>query len=120
MAGRLLDRRELRKQSDQVAQAEADGTEAAATDELPKAAPKRKSAAKPRQPRKPKAPPRMRAMWCVYDGGMKEIALFDYNQRPAAEEKLAVLRGKHKGVYFLQIVKQPMPAAEPAQTPSVA
>jgi hypothetical protein len=29
---------------------------------------------------------------------MKEIALFDYNQRAAAEEKLAELLDKHKGV----------------------
>ena len=41
---------------------------------------------------------------------MKEVALFDYNQRAAAEAKLAALLDKHKGVYFLQIVKQPMPA----------
>lgn len=62
----------------------------------------------------------MRALWCLYDGGMKEVALFDYNQRAAAEEKLATLLAKQKGLYFLQIVKQPMPAAEPATASSVA
>jgi hypothetical protein len=73
-----------------------------------------------RKPRKPKAAPRMRALWCVYDGGMKEVALFDYNQRAAAEEKLAALMARQKGGYVLQIVKQPMPAAEPAAAPSFA
>jgi hypothetical protein len=33
---------------------------------------------------------------------------------------LATLLGKQKGTYFLQIVKQPMPAAEPDAAPSVA
>ncbi|HEY7153118.1 MAG TPA: hypothetical protein VH575_04065 [Gemmataceae bacterium] len=40
---------------------------------------------------------------------MKEVEVFDYNQRAAAEEKLASLLGKQKGLYFIQIVKQPMP-----------
>lgn len=116
MAGRILNRRELRKQTDQMEQAEAGVSDRAATAALPEGAAKRKASAvaKVRKPRKLKTPPRMRALWCVYDGGMKEVALFDYSQRAAAESKLAVLLGKHKGVYFLQIVKQPMPAAEPA------
>jgi hypothetical protein len=122
MAGRILNRRELRKQADQAEQAEAGVSDLSATAALPDGAAKRKSgaAAKVRNPRRPKASPRMRALWCIYDGGMKEVALFDYNQRTAAEERLAVLLGKHKGVYFLQIVKRPMSAAELAETPSVA
>jgi hypothetical protein len=122
MASRILNRRELRKQTDQAEQAEAGVSDADAALAPPKAAAKRKASAAPkvRKPRKPKAPPRMRALWCVYDGGMKEVALFDYNQRAAAEEKLATMLGKQKGTYFLQIVKQPMPAAEPAEATSVA
>ncbi len=121
MAGRILNRRELRKQADQAEQSEPAASEAVATIAVPKAA-RRKAATTPKvkKPRKPKAAPRMRALWCVFDGGMKEIALFDYNQRAAAEEKLAALLARQKGVYFLQIVKQPMPAAEPAAAPSVA
>jgi hypothetical protein len=117
MAGRILNRRELRKQTDHMEQAEAGVSDLAATAALPEEAAKRKpsSAAKVRKPRKLKVPPRMRALWCIYDGGMKEVALFDYNQRTAAEVKLAELLGKPKGVYFLQIVKQPMPAADPAE-----
>jgi hypothetical protein len=45
---------------------------------------------------------------------MKEVALFAYNQRAAAEEKLAALMGRQKSVYFLQIVKQPMPRVAPS------
>jgi hypothetical protein len=115
MAGRILNRRELRKQTDHAKQAEASVTDPATTVALPKGVAKRKSvaAAKVRKPRKSKAPPRMRALWCVYDGGMKEVALFDYNQRAAAEAKLTAMLDKKKGTYFLQIVKQPMPAGEP-------
>jgi hypothetical protein len=114
MAGRVLNRRELRKQTDQAEQAEANGAEPATTAAPSKASARRKGTVAPRttRPRKSKMPPRMRALWCVYDGGMREIALFDYNQRAAAEEKLAALQDKHKGPYFLQLVKQPMPAAE--------
>ena len=116
MAGRILNRRELRKQADQ-----AEGPELVVPDPVsavapPERAAKRKSAAPPRarKPRKPRTPPRMRACWGVFDGGMKEVAIFDYNQRAAAEEKLAALRGRQKGVYFLQIVNQPMPELAPS------
>jgi hypothetical protein len=112
MAGRILNRQELHKQSDQLEQAESGVTDTAATVAHPEEVGKRAPAAKMKKPRKPKASPRMRALWCVYDGGMREIALFEYNQRAAAEARLAVLLGKPKGVYFLQMVKQPMHAAE--------
>src|SRR5690349_6672980 len=105
MAGRILNRRELRKQSDQAEQATASVAEPVSMATPPKASARRKGAVAPKttRPRKSKMPPRMRALWCVYDGGMKEIALFDYNQRAAAEEKLAALQEKHKGPYILQI-----------------
>jgi hypothetical protein len=45
----------------------------------------------------------------VFDGGMKQVAIFDYKQRAAAEEKAADLRARKSGVFFLQIVKGPMP-----------
>jgi hypothetical protein len=111
MAGRILNRRELRKQADQAEKSEVVVPDPASAVAPSERAAKRKSAgpSKERKPRKPKALPRMRACWGVFDGGMKEVALFDYNQRAAAEEKLAALLGKQKGVYFLQIVKQPMP-----------
>src|SRR5207244_13052793 len=71
-----------------------------------------KAAPGPKKPRKVKAPVRMRARWCLFDAGMKQVAIFDYNQRAAADEKLADLLAKKKGSHFLQIVKDPMP--EPA------
>ena len=46
---------------------------------------------------------------------MKQVAVFDYNQRAAADEKLADMLGRQKGPYFLQIVKEPMPEPAPAE-----
>ena len=110
MAGRILDRRELRKQADSAGQLETAG-------DAPAAAPPKKKAARAKAPAVPKvrksrakkAPPRMRARWGVFDPGMKQVAIFDYNQRAAADEKIADLLAKKKGPYFLQIVKEPMP-----------
>jgi len=118
MAGRILNRRDLRKQSDAV---ELPVAEAAGTTPEVVAKPKRAPRAKAKAPAVPrvrkarakKAPPRMRARWGVFDTAMKQVAVFDYNQRGAADEKLADLLAKKKGTYFLQIVKEPMP--EPAE-----
>ena len=118
MAGRILNRRELRDQADQAERRGAAGPESAAAEgATPGAGDK---APKPKAPRvkktRPKkAPPRMCARWGVFDAGMKQVAVFDYNQRAAAEEKLAALLARQKGTYFMQIVKEPMPEPAPAE-----
>jgi hypothetical protein len=124
MAGRVLNRRELRKQSDQAEQqpeATASGVVAiaAAPPEKKKARAKAPAAPKAKRVRAKKAPPRMRARWGVFDGGMKQVAVFDYNQRTAAEAKLADLHSRNKGTHFLQIVKDEMPETEPTVAPLV-
>jgi hypothetical protein len=119
MAGRILNRRELRKQADQAEQAATVAPDAT-PDEGPavkKARAKAPAAAKVRKPRKPKVPPRLRARWGVFDTGMKQVAVFDYNQRAAADEKVAELLAKKKGLHFLQMVKEPMPEPAPAAAP---
>jgi hypothetical protein len=150
MAGRILNRRELRKQADEAearetpeareADEEADepdetdaeddeeASERAGPDEeggddeeAPKPAKKKaKAPAKPRKPRKPKAAPRMRARWGVFDASMKQVAIFDYNQRAAAEQKAAELVAKKNGIFFLQMVKEPMPGPEASEAPAPA
>ena len=145
MAGRILNRRELRKQADEAEARESpqdsedddkddqvedtgdsggdedeepgSDMEGGADDESPRLARKTAKAkapgAKARKPRKPKAVPRMRARWGVFDDSMKQVAIFDYNQRAAADEKAADLAAKKKGRFFLQIVKEPMPESAP-------
>lgn len=116
MATRTLNRRELRKQAEHAGQSEA-------AEALPAAPPKRKARGAaatpaPRKPRAKKAPPRMRARWGVFDGGMKPVAMFDYNQRAAADAKLADMLARGKGTYILQIIKEPMPEPAPAAAPA--
>jgi hypothetical protein len=118
MARRVLDRRELREQADEAERREAAvpdsaGSEAAAPAEPVKA--KKPAAAKARKPRPKKAPPRLCARWGVFDAAMKQVAIFDYNQRAAAEEKLAGLLARQKGTYFLQLVKEPLAEPAPAE-----
>jgi hypothetical protein len=122
MAGRILNRRELRKQSDQAEQQpEAAATATAVAEAPPRKKARAKTPAAPRvkKPRPRKAPARMRARWGVFDGGMKQVAVFDYNQRAVAEAKVADLHSRNKGTHFLQLVKDEMPEAEPAAAPPV-
>jgi hypothetical protein len=118
MAGRILKRRELR---DQVAEVErlaaANGDTADATAPAPKkgAKAKKPAAPRPKKTRAKKAPPRMFVRWGVFDAGMKRVAIFPYNERAAADKKVAELLGKQKGLYFLQMVKEAMPEPEPAE-----
>jgi hypothetical protein len=150
MAGRILNRRELRKQADEAEARESPqdseaadeddevegtgdagededeglgaDTEGGADDESPRPARKpaqaKAPAAKARKPRKPKAVPRMRARWGVFDASMRQVAIFDYNQRAAADEKAAELAAKKNGTFFLQMVKEPMSEPAPVDAPS--
>jgi len=90
MARRVLNRRELRKASD-AAELQSAPPEEATTEEAPaKKGRKAKTDAAPKakKPRKKKEPPRMRARWGVFDAAMKQVAIFDYNQRADAEQKI--------------------------------
>jgi hypothetical protein len=109
MASRILNRRELRKQADETERASpADGVS-----ESEPAAKKRKAKAatvpKARKTRAKKPAPRMRARWGIFDNSMKQVAIFDYNDRAGADQKLADLCEKKKSLHFIQIVKEPIP-----------
>ena len=115
MTDRILNRRELRKQAEgadqagELAPAAAAGAAAAAATPVTKPRAKAPAAPRAKKPRKAKEAPRLRARWGVFDGSMKQVAVFDYNQRTAADDKVAELNTKKKGAYFLQLVKEPMP-----------
>jgi len=121
MVRRIMNRRELREQADHAGRSEAVPAESVSVAEAPKEKAKAKAAATPkvRKPRKVKAPPRLRARWGVFDGTMKQVAIFDYNARAAADEKLASLLATKKGLHFMQIVKELMPEPAPAEAPAV-
>ena len=124
MAKRVLNRRQLRDDADAAARTETTATSETepAVEGAPvkkKAAPRKKAPAGPRPKRvaKKKDPVRMRARWAVFDGGMKQIAVFDYSNRDAADQKLADMNAKKGGAYFLQLVKEPMPVPPPVAVP---
>src|SRR5262245_37523914 len=104
MASRILNRRVLRAQSDEAEQVAGAAKGDSDTPTPPRRATRAKTPAKPtvRKVRAKKAPPRMCARWGVFDGGMKQVAIFDYNQRAAADDKLAHLNATKKGPHFLQ------------------
>src|SRR6266478_3249490 len=118
-AGQLLNRRRLREQADRVEPPEAASLDVLPVPAAPKKRPRAKSSAEPkgRKPRPKKAPPRMRARWGIFDASMKQVAIFDYNQRVTADETLANLLTRKKGVHFLQIVKDQMPEPAPVAAP---
>jgi hypothetical protein len=109
MAKRVLNRRELRKNAEQAEQQAAEPEKGAESAPVKKGAKAKAAAPKVKKPRKKKEPPRMCARWGVFDAGMKQVAIFDYNQRGAADQKVADLKAKKNAIYFLQIVKEPMP-----------
>jgi hypothetical protein len=118
MAARILNRRELREQAERAEREAAGGAVPVPDPAAAKGAKSKKPLApRPRKARVKKAPTRMVARWGVFDGGLKRVAIFDYNQRAAAEQKLANLLGKQRGIYCLQIVKEPMPEPEAAVVP---
>lgn len=130
MARRTLDRRRLREDADAVASTEGATSDEAEVesgddgDEDEEAKPKKKPAKakvkkapavpRVRKPRAKKPPPIRFARWGVFDGTMKQVAIFDFKQRPAADAKLADLIANRKGQFFLQLVKEAAPAPEPA------
>jgi len=110
MAGRILDRRKLREQAEGGDQESKVSLDSANLAVLPKKNVKMKEPKVPKvkQPRAKKAPLLLFAHWGVFDKSMKQVAIFEYNQRADAEEKVTELNAKAKGDHFLQIVKEPM------------
>ena len=77
---------------------------------------KKKKVKRTRAParRKAKATERKRLIWGIFSGSLKEEARFPYDQRSAAEDRLEQLRAKGKKNYFIQPIKETIPAAEAA------
>jgi hypothetical protein len=119
MARRVLDRKKLRAEATAAAKKSADkettglkkSRKAKAEEPAPNGKPAVVKVRKVRA-KKIKIPPRMRVRWCIYDGGMKAVALFDYNQLPAAKSRLAELLEK-KPSYFMQLFKELLPLPDP-------
>jgi len=123
MAGKPLNRLELRRQNDAAEpldpmEDEADDLVDDSDDEdgqerKPKR--KAKAAAKPKAKavKAPKAAARMRIVWSVINDAFKTVGTFEYSQKEAAEARAAELTAKGKGTHFIQKTKEPMPDNAP-------
>ena len=92
MARKIVNRKELRKESE--------AAEAADGKPAKKAPAKRKSRAKAAKD------VRLKAFWGVFNQSLKRVALFDYSERKAADKKAAELTASQKTPHFVQPVKE--------------
>ena len=98
MARKILNRMELREESDA---AERRSPEAAA--KVVKKAPVKK---KPRT-KVPKEV-RLKAFWGVFNQSLRRIARFEYSERKQADEKAGDMSTSQKSPHFVQLVKEVM------------
>ena len=99
MARKILNRKEVREESDSAERAE--GQEGAVAKTKEKKAPaKRKSRAKVAKE------VRLKAFWGVFNQTLRRISLFEYNQRAEADKKAAELSESQKTPHFVQLVKE--------------
>jgi hypothetical protein len=122
MAGKPLNRLELRRQSEAAEpldpmEDEADEIVEEVEEEEAPAKPKKKAKApaksKAKSSRAPKPAARMRIVWVVLNDAYKPVATFEYTQKAAAEAKAAELTAKGRGTHFVQRTKEPMPEDAP-------
>lgn len=123
MAGKPLNRLELRRQSEAAEPLDPmeDETEEVVEDldddEVAERRPKKKAKApaksKAKTSRAAKPAARMRIVWVVTNDAYKPIATFDYTQKEAALTKAAELTAKGRGTHFVQRTKEAMPEDAP-------
>jgi hypothetical protein len=95
MARKILNRKELRQESDAAERAEA----------TTKAAPK-KPAVKRKSRAKVAKEVRLKAFWGVFNQSLRRISVFEYTQRKEADKKAAELSESQKSPHFVQLVKE--------------
>jgi hypothetical protein len=127
MAGKPLNRLELRRQSDAAEpldpmedEAEELVDDADDDDSVAEKKPKKKAKAAskakakaPKAVKAPKAAARMRIVWTVMNDAFKPVGTFEYSQKEAAEARAAELTARGKGTHFVMKSKEPMPDNAP-------
>jgi hypothetical protein len=127
MAGKPLNRLELRRQNDAAEPLDpmedeseelVDDTEEDDGQER-RAKKKKAPAKKPKAVKAAKPATRMRIVWTVMNDAFKPVGTFEYAQKEAAEARAAELRAKGKGPHFVQKTKEPMPDNAPGLGASI-
>lgn len=98
MARKVLNRIELREESEAAERLDSEGGEQ--TKVAKKAPAKRKSQAKAAKE------VRLKAFWGVFNQSLKRIARFEYSERAQADEKAQELSQSQKTPHFVQLVKE--------------
>ncbi|WP_040351995.1 hypothetical protein [Blastopirellula marina] len=96
MARKVVNRKELRAQSD--------AAESATAAEGAEVAPKKKAKRKSRAKKVTEV--RMKLFWGVFNQSMKRIALYEFDQKDEAEKKAQDLSKAGKPPHFIQKVKE--------------
>ncbi|MFM7520132.1 MAG: hypothetical protein ACKO9B_06640 [Planctomycetota bacterium] len=110
MARKVVNRKELRAQSDAAEAREKSGgkKEKPAKEKAVKegAAKEPKVAAKKPTRKKVAKEARLKAYWGVFNPAMKRLVLFEYADKKAAEKKAADLTASSRAQHFIQLVKE--------------
>jgi hypothetical protein len=127
MAGKPLNRLELRRQNDAAEpldpmedESEELIDDADDDDGQERKAKRKKAPAKKTKAAKPAKPAaRMRIVWTVMNDAFKPVGTFEYSQKAAAEARAAELTAKGQGPHFVQKTKEPMPDNAPGLGASI-
>jgi hypothetical protein len=107
MARKVINRRELREQSDAAeARGGADDAADVAEGEEGGGKKKKKAATKRKSRAKSAEPARLKLFWGVFNQASKRIAKYDFTQKKQAEAKAAELSTGGKNPHFVAKVKE--------------
>ena len=107
MARKVINRRELREQSDAAeARGEADDAADVTEGEEGGGKKKKKAATKRKSRAKSAEPARLKLFWGVFNQASKRIAKYDFTQKKQAEAKAAELSTGGKNPHFVAKVKE--------------
>jgi hypothetical protein len=102
MARKVLNRKELREESEAAERVDEKSKKKAVKPE----ADGKKKPAKRKSRAKSAKEVRLKAFWGVFNQSMKRVALFEYSQRKQADKKAAELSTSAKSPHFVQPVKE--------------
>ncbi|MEX2111664.1 MAG: hypothetical protein WD845_00675 [Pirellulales bacterium] len=105
MARKVLNRKELREESDAAERAGSKAKKKAVKPEAVDVAGKKKPVKRKSRAKSAKEV-RLKAFWGVFNQSMKRVALFEYSQRKQADKKAAELSTTAKTPHFVQPVKE--------------
>ena len=106
MARKVINRRELREQSDAAEARGADDAADVAEGEEGGGKKKKKAATKRKSRAKSAEPARLKLFWGVFNQASKRIAKYDFTQKKQAEAKAAELSTGGKNPHFVAKVKE--------------